>query len=102
PEVLRSVGKEMMLRPESAGGANRSDIGGLYPVCNAISSLKYENRESVGHIVFARPNHPDVDIELELESPFLLDDYRAVRKLLQLTSPEISLLSDSLRVFGLG
>jgi hypothetical protein len=67
-----------------------------------LSTLKYERKEGIGRLVFARVNHPHIQMDLALKLPVALRSFGAVRKLLQMASGDYSLLSDSYDVYGLG
>src|SRR5262249_36019487 len=67
-ELLRRAAKELMYGPAWAGG-NVRGLHGLFEACNAISTLKYEGKEGVGRLVFARPEHPALRIDLQLLFP---------------------------------
>jgi DNA integrity scanning protein DisA with diadenylate cyclase activity len=100
-EIIRVAGKQLMYTP--SGVCNEFDgLHGLYEACNTISSLRYEGAEGTGRILMARRGHPNIEVTLALSYPVRMRDYRAVRKLLEMSSNEISLLSDSACIYGLG
>jgi hypothetical protein len=79
------------------------DCGGaLSAVMDAVSTLPYEGRAGAGTFVLARQSHPAVIIKLRLRSPVSLRSTRSVRKLLEMTGKDLSLLTDGNVVFGLG
>jgi hypothetical protein len=100
-DILRSAAKGLMTAPALAGG-NEQGLHGLYEICNAVSTLKYEGTEGVGRLVLARRGHPHIRVELEFEAPFSLREYAAVRKLLQIVTGDLCLLCDSAEVYGIG
>ena len=67
-----------------------------------LQAVKYESQEGVGRIVFVRPSHPHLKIDIKLTTPVQLRRIVAVRKLLQMTSKELALLCDANVIFGLG
>lgn len=76
----------------------------LYNLMHNISLLKYESSENRGNILFCSR-----DIELEskliLTKPIPLTEYSsitAIRKLLEISGGDVSLLSDGNFVFGIG
>ena len=100
-EIIRAAGKQLMYTPAYAG--NEIDgLHGLFEACNIISSLRYEGAEGIGKMLVARRGHPNIEVTLALLYPIRIRDYRAVRKLLEMSSDEISLLSDSGYIYGLG
>lgn len=98
-ETLRAAGQRLMLTPERVKGASKRD---LFQTCATISSLKYEGEEGIGKLVIADLGHPAVEVKISFLETVELRSYRAVRKLLQLASSELSLISDSERIIGLG
>ncbi len=74
----------------------------LSAVMDAVSTLPYEGRAGAGTFVLARQSHPAVIIKLRLRSPVSLRSTRSVRKLLEMTGKDLSLLTDGNVVFGLG
>jgi DNA integrity scanning protein DisA with diadenylate cyclase activity len=100
-EIIREAGKQLMYTP--SGICNEFEgLHGLYEACNIISSLSYEGAEGIGRMLMARRGHPNIEVTLALSCPVRMHDYRAVRKLLEMSSDQISLLSDSGYIYGLG
>ena len=95
-EVLRSAGRRLMLRVAPAG------TQGLYDACNGVAALRHEGNEGIGTMLVSRRQHPAVLPVLTLETPVPLRDHRSIRKLLELSEDETSLISDASHVFGLG
>ena len=73
----------------------------LFRACSTISSLRYERSAGSGRIVLAAEDHPAVEHTVVFQEPVDLKNYRAARKLLQLSFDGISLHSDSDRICGL-
>ncbi len=97
-ETLRQAAASFMMGISSVG----YEPCELYAICNGISSLPYEGIEGMGHLIISRQYHPDIDVVVELKTPVRLRDYRAIRKLLEISESGQSLLSDSSTVYGLG
>ena len=57
---------------------------------------------AIGEMIVAKRKHPNLDIVLKLDVDIPMNDYRAVRKILQMSSRDNKLLSDSGYLFGLG
>jgi hypothetical protein len=74
----------------------------FYEACNSIAAMRYESREGLGKMVVAKPDHLAVKTVIELERPFLVTEFRRARKLLEMCRDELSLLTDSRYVWGLG
>jgi hypothetical protein len=97
-EIIRSAGRRLMFTPGWAGNT----IHGLYDACNMISSLKYEGIDGNGKMLISSRGHSNIETIIELESPVSVNNYRAVRKLLEMSSSEFSILSDANKIYGFG
>ena len=100
-ELLRAAGKSLLDTPAQALGAEPGATR-LFHTLNTISSLRYEGEEGVGKLLLALRHHPNLEEVFALTCPTPLTDYRAVRKLLEMTTPDVSLLADSENVYALG
>ncbi|OWP64792.1 hypothetical protein CDA63_00055 [Hymenobacter amundsenii] len=100
-EIIRSAGKLFMDTPAQDMGMNPAATK-LFATCNTISSLRYEGAEGVGKLLLARRGHPNLAEVFALTCPTPLTDYRAVRKLLEMTTADVSLLADGENVYALG
>jgi hypothetical protein len=115
-ELLRAAGRSLLDAPALAVGSadwssgERLDWGSstgpgaerLFYIINTISSLRYEGAEGIGCLLLARRGHPNLEEVFALTCPVDLTDYRAVRKLLEMTTPNIHLLADADKVYALG
>ena len=115
-ELLRAAGRSLLDAPALAVGSadwssgERLDWGSstgpgaerLFYIINTISSLRYEGAEGVGCLLLARRGHPNLEEVFALTCPVDLTDYRAVRKLLEMTTTGIHLLADADKVYALG
>ena len=100
-ELLRAAGKSLLDTPAQALGLDPATTK-LFATCNTISSLRYEGAEGVGKLLLARRGHPNTEEIFALTCPTELTDYRAVRKLLEMTTPDVHLLADGETVYALG
>ncbi|QIX61027.1 hypothetical protein FY528_10520 [Hymenobacter lutimineralis] len=100
-EVIRAAGRLFMDTPAQDLGLDPTDAK-LFATCTTISSLRYEGAEGVGKLLLARRHHPNLEEVFALTCPTPLTDYRAVRKLLEMTTPDVSLLADGENVYALG
>ena len=100
-ELLRAAGRSLLDTPAHALGADPG-VAQLFTTLNTISSLRYEGEEGVGRLLLARRGHPNVEEVFALTCPTELSDYRAVRKLLEMTSHDVHLLADGEKVYALG
>jgi DNA integrity scanning protein DisA with diadenylate cyclase activity len=74
----------------------------LFDAASIISSTPYEQREGVGDLIITDKPHQAVDIAIQFDRPVPIIKHRRVRKLLQMCSADIHLLSDAREVYGLG
>ncbi len=100
-ELLRAAGRSLLDTPAHALGADPG-VAQLFTTLNTISSLRYEGAEGVGRLLLAQRGHPNVAEVFALTCPTELSDYRAVRKLLEMTSHDVHLLADGEKVYALG
>lgn len=100
-ELLQVAGREFMYSISQAG-KNFMGLHGLYDACNSISALKYEGAEGLGGMLICEQDHPNVRFTLELTSPIDVDDFRKVRKFLELSTDETFIVTDSKAIYGLG
>jgi hypothetical protein len=100
--LIQNAAKRLMHSTAAVAGGSPFVVEGLFDACNTLSTLKYEGKEGVGRIVFARPRHADVRVDIALSSPVQFQTFGAVRKLLQMASGDLSLLCDAAQVYGLG
>jgi hypothetical protein len=73
-----------------------------FHTCNTISAMTYERADSKGQMIISRIHHPNLTETVVFSSPRKVDDYRAVRKLLQLPNADEALLCDSAEIYGVG
>jgi len=100
-EILARAGDRLMEAPIFAGRGIEG-LYGLFKACNFISSLTYERATSVGEMLIARQDHPNIQATLTLEKPLSLHQHRAVRKLLEISSVGDAILTNGASVTGFG
>ena len=100
-ELFRDAGKQFMYTISSAG-KNFEGLHGLYEACNEIASMKYEGAVGIGNMIIAPKDHKNVKLTLQLKEPIRVRDYRKVRKFLELSDNNSSIVSDSALIYGLG
>jgi hypothetical protein len=98
-EILRAAARELMSRVAYAGSA---PILSTFDSLNTISSLGYEGEKAAGEILVVSRSHPDLDKQVNFETDIELKEFRAVRKMLELATEELPLLSGGYVVYGLG
>ena len=74
----------------------------LLDAFNNISLLKYEGAEVLGRILIMPESHPNVETLIQFKSPIPIREMRTIRKLLETTSVELSLLLQGYNVIGIG
>ena len=101
-DLLRSAGADMARGVVWRMSGQLVGYGGsLFRDCSTISSLYYERSTGSGRILLAADDHPGVDPVVSFDVPVGVRDYRAARKLLQLSFGDVMLHSDSNQLFGL-
>jgi hypothetical protein len=99
-ETIRAAGRQLAIH--TAFRVNRRDgFYGFYEACDAIAALKYEQAEGRGRLLLAPKDQPHLDTLISFKEGVELQDHRRVRKLLELTSDNSFLHTDSKEVFGL-
>lgn len=98
PDLMRAAGRRLMHGP----GQLMHAMTDLYDVCNVISTMTYEGADGIGGMLFAPRGHPDVRVDLALQRPASLRDYRTVRKLLEISDAGLYLLCTDGEVVGFG
>lgn len=96
--LLLSIAKSV-ISESSVSLINKRD---LFYTFNEISSLKYEGSEGIGRIAICNREHPNINEIISFTKPIKIDDFNAVRKMLQITSDKMFLISDSNYLFGIG
>lgn len=100
-ELLRAAGRYFMDTPARLINPEKALLR-LFSTCNTLSSLRYEGNDSRGGMLLSRRGHPNVEMLLVLTRPVALSDFPAVRKLLEMSNEDISLLCDTDVIYGLG
>jgi DNA integrity scanning protein DisA with diadenylate cyclase activity len=81
------------------------ELDSLFQDCDTISSLRYEGSESVGRVVFVPPDNDPEEATIRSAIRFAdeipLRQHVMARKLVQLTSSDVALISDGSRILGL-
>lgn len=99
--VFRSAADAFMHTPMAVAN-NFNGLHNGFECCNEISALTYE--KAVGHsrLLIARQDHPNVELVISFTTPIRLQNYRGVRKVLELAGPGEWLVCDSESILGLG
>jgi hypothetical protein len=100
-DILRAAGRWMTSTAAHAAGPGLG-ITGLFDEINQMASLLYEGREATGRMIVSRVDHPSIRRELVLEQAVPIGEAKWARKMLEMSSPALCLLTDSLRIHALG
>ncbi len=76
------------------------DIYDLFDTCQSISILDYENMEGIGWLAIAPEQQ--LPAAVELKTPVDLTDFRASRKLLEMSNDTFPLLVSTQGIYGIG
>lgn len=99
-ELIRAAGKRLMATPAwASSGVPMTDF---FNSCNTIASLKYEGSEGIGKMIIARSDHPNVERVITFGTPVEMDNYRAARKMVELSKDDLHLLATDDSIYGLG
>jgi len=74
----------------------------LYDSMNRLATTRYERRIGLGRLVVADPASKYVDRIFTLAKPIPIADTRTLRKMLEVSSERVALLTDGDKVYGLG
>jgi hypothetical protein len=101
-ETLRAAGRRLMnsivWRIDETSVEGMPD---LFRTFSTVSSLAYERKAGSGSVFIARRGHPALESMLEFSASARLRHHGHARKLLELTSGDLALHTDSDRIFGL-
>ena len=100
-DLIKEAGSNFMYSISSKG-EKFEGLHGLFEKLNVISSLKYEHKENIGNMIICKNNHENIKMDFTFSDPIPLSNYRKVRKLLELTSQQCKLVTDSYLIYGLG
>ena len=81
---------------------NRWNQVDLLSFANAIAAERYEGAVSKGRLIICQTNHADILAKVKLKVPISIDNYRGIRKLLEVSSSQMALLCDVENVWGFG
>ena len=102
-DMAREAGKLMMSGPSYLGEIGSAlDCASLSEACNVISATQYEGTPSIGGMIISSQTHNAVKPSVVFVQPITLQDYRGIRKLLELALEGQSLLCDGRIIYGIG
>ena len=100
-EILRSAASTLLYRRTYSLRKWGYPID-LFDACNAISAMKYEGSAGKGSLLVSRIGDVRVEVVVELQERVPLSDHRSARKLLEMATGQLDLLSDAGYIYGLG
>src|SRR6476619_981775 len=74
----------------------------LYSRLDRVALLPYENSQESSFLALCRADHPAFSLCLTIKAPVRMQDATYVRKMLNISSPTLPVLSDGLVIFGFG
>ncbi|ANF31961.1 hypothetical protein A0130_10020 [Leifsonia xyli] len=74
----------------------------LVDALNDLAAQPYEGRTGIGTILLCKPDDPHIEVEIGLVNGVDPKRTRSFRKALEMTGPNLALLTDGASVFGLG
>ncbi|MDO7837570.1 diadenylate cyclase [Sphingobium sp. HBC34] len=98
-EIARQAASNFMRTPFLSGEMAYSDI---FSEFNAISRLMYEGTKGRGRMILAKADDPKLDYVMKLAEPVQLRDTRWARKLLQMGSGDMALITGYQSIYGFG
>lgn len=100
-EIVRDAAESFMYTP-ATNIYEKYAYSNLFETLNLISSLFYEGVHSLGKIIISNPEHASIVFSLEFQDPVPINKTRWVRKVLEMSSEEFSLIADNEFIYGLG
>jgi hypothetical protein len=98
-EIARRAASNFMRTPFLPGEMAYSD---MFSEFNAISRLMYEGAKGRGRMILASADDPKLDYVVKLAEPVRLRETRWARKLLQMGSGDMALITGLQSIYGLG
>jgi len=100
-DLVRLAASDFMRTPAYAT-AERYVPAELFERFNLISSLMYEGTHGVGQLILTAPDAAGIEFMVRFKKPVPFHEPRWARKILEMASADVALISDSERIYGLG
>lgn len=100
-DIVRSAAEWFMHTPIYMV-SQQWDPANLFNNLNYVSSLLYEGVKGVGNLVLTDSENPQLKYLVRFQKPIPFKAGRWARKVLQMASSEVSLITDGKMIFGLG
>lgn len=92
-ELTKNAAYNFMYTPSLAIEKNYPYVN-LFETFNLISSLFYEGVHSIGKVILTDPEHQSIIFLLQFKDPIRINNSRWVRKILEMSSNDLSLIID--------
>ena len=100
-DLIRKAGTHFM-HSVSVKGLNFETSYYFYQNLNMISSLPYESQDNYGQMIICRKDHENIIYDVTFVNPVAISEHRKIRKILEMTSENLFLISDAGLAYGLG
>jgi hypothetical protein len=101
-EIVTEGAENFMRIPDTLTAGCRYGSGDLFQRLNIISSLFYEGKKGLGSLVLVLPDNPSIKYLVRFETPIPFRQPRWARKILEMASPDVSLIVSEGKIYGLG
>lgn len=100
-EVVQIAANQFLSTPVLSIGHRyvESDIFGFL---NLVASMVYEGAKGVGKLVFIDQENRSIEFLIRFREPVPFTEPRWIRKVLQMASPEVDIITDGKHAYGLG
>lgn len=104
PAVIKAAsGTDLLARGQFVASVSRivdSDVADLFDLFSEIAVLRYEDAANTGQLLLCRRNEHQLLLRVSFEAPFSLRDVRGIRKMLQVSDPQLCLVCDGRHAYG--
>lgn len=101
-EIINAAATDFMHAPAMAIDHVTYMSIDLFQSMNELSSLLYEGTKGVGSILLGKNDDPSIAYSIKLATPVPFREARWARKVLQISSPDLLIISDGKSIYGLG
>lgn len=101
-EIIHRAAASFLRTLKITIGTGEFGYPNIFEQFNSISSLMYEKTGGTGRLLLANPDTASINIRLKLAKPVPFREFRWSRKVLEMASPEIALVANCEKIFGLG
>jgi hypothetical protein len=101
-DIIRLAATSFMRTPVLAIRDKDFNSPDFFSFMNDLSSLLYEGTSGAGRLLLIAPDNPAIRYAIRLKSSVHFRDARWARKILQMSSPDLSLIANGTAIHGLG